>query len=466
VSQIRLIIVHSLHWFLAIICNPEYVLQPPPPAPPKAISSVQTRKRKRNSKNEDLVELSDTSDPPEAPPESASIRDPTSMRSRSIDEADETRVEAMLDLGGIAISPPEETQAEPPEKNAALLDELTYPPSDPGMDVDAPQEDTPEPSVRSGSEREISPELTVNTRPPEDGDIVGADEKDIEMDAVGEPSTSAIPTSRFYSTISSKGKERAMSPAVPHPSELEIEKEESVDTDPTDFDSNRYTPVPLHSLLALTVSYRAYIFTFDSLGGRHPGAIAHLSTYLQMEALDKKGIDPSNTTPPIGKHALVSVLKSFSLTSLTSPQVPAQPNFCDCGVYLIHFVQAFMRQPRRASEIILSKKPKDYSSYEREQDWDAAAVTGFRDELRARAESLADQWRQERAAREEHRRREREKEAASAAALSAMPEAVEDSDDDIIVGEVVTKTKAAPAKGKGKAKATPALEQSKADRLR
>jgi hypothetical protein len=37
--------------------------------------------------------------------------------------------------------------------------------------------------------------------------------------------------------------------------------------------------------------YRTYIFIFDSLGGQHDEAIGHLSSYLQMEAKQKKGLE-------------------------------------------------------------------------------------------------------------------------------------------------------------------------------
>ena len=135
-----------------------------------------------------------------------------------------------------------------------------------------------------------------------------------------------------------------------------------------------------------------------------------------------------------------------------------------------------MKNPRRATELILRKKPKDYPSREREQDWDAEAVVGFRDELRARADSLADQWRAERAAREEQRRKESTAATAGPGpgpgAAGAPSEAVEDSDDEINVGEVISKAKPASTKGKGKGKAAAAAaatappEQTKADRLR
>ena len=60
---------------------------------------------------------------------------------------------------------------------------------------------------------------------------------------------------------------------------------------------------------------RTYIFTFDSLGGKHPGAIRNLGNYLQMEARDKKGLDNSQTTLPTGCNALVCLSVSFKLES-------------------------------------------------------------------------------------------------------------------------------------------------------
>lgn len=94
--------------------------------------------------------------------------------------------------------------------------------------------------------------------------------------------------------------------------------------------------------------HRTYIFTFDSLGGKHPAAANNLSRYLQMEAKDKKGLDISQTTPAAGVTALVRCFYlAFTLMECQylALQVPAQPNFCDCGVYLIHFVQTFMSYP-------------------------------------------------------------------------------------------------------------------------
>ena len=57
-----------------------------------------------------------------------------------------------------------------------------------------------------------------------------------------------------------------------------------------------------------------YIFTFDSLGTRHPQAIKTLTQYLQMEARDKKGIEV--TREVIGRNALVSIIAKLLDTAL------------------------------------------------------------------------------------------------------------------------------------------------------
>lgn len=55
---------------------------------------------------------------------------------------------------------------------------------------------------------------------------------------------------------------------------------------------------------------KTYIFTFDSLGSRHPQAIKKLSAYLKMEAMDKKGVD--HTEAAEGKMVLVWVIVFYS----------------------------------------------------------------------------------------------------------------------------------------------------------
>ena len=98
---------------------------------------------------------------------------------------------------------------------------------------------------------------------------------------------------------------------------------------------------------------RTYILTFDSLGGRHPQAIKKLTAYLKLEALDKKKV--VNTGNVGSKSAPVGSQSFFSDAFFTESflQVPVQPNFCDCGIYLLHLAQTFMSKPGHYRRMIL-----------------------------------------------------------------------------------------------------------------
>ena len=100
-----------------------------------------------------------------------------------------------------------------------------------------------------------------------------------------------------------------------------------------------------------------YIFVFDSLNGKHPGATKNLSQYLRFEAMDKKGIE--NSSSPEGMAALVSTdpdQHNGACAHQTS-QVPTQDNYCDCGLYLLHFAKVFMEDPAKSFHTILVSPP-------------------------------------------------------------------------------------------------------------
>src|SRR5712672_1410986 len=75
-----------------------------------------------------------------------------------------------------------------------------------------------------------------------------------------------------------------------------------------------------------------------------------------MEAHDKKQVAEDTLTEPKGMQAIVSIhglTVGFASTSAVI-QVPAQPNYCDCGIYLLHFAKTFMKDPKVSSDIICS----------------------------------------------------------------------------------------------------------------
>lgn len=96
----------------------------------------------------------------------------------------------------------------------------------------------------------------------------------------------------------------------------------------------------------------------------------------------------------------------------------------------------------------------------RERDWNAEVVGGLRSELQDRIAALSAKWREEKAARGGQR------EEVEGATEKAKAETVEDSDDDIVVGEIVSRAPVKKAVGKGKAARSTEKEEAKASRLR
>jgi Ulp1 family protease len=72
------------------------------------------------------------------------------------------------------------------------------------------------------------------------------------------------------------------------------------------------------------------IIVFDSLGLKHVGTIKLLREYLVDEAKSKRQMDiPKEDIA--GLHA----------------KVPKQVNYCDCGIFLLHYVEKFLQDPDR-----------------------------------------------------------------------------------------------------------------------
>lgn len=81
------------------------------------------------------------------------------------------------------------------------------------------------------------------------------------------------------------------------------------------------------------------IITLDSLGSAHSPTCRYLKEYLVQEAIDKKGIE-------------LSVLPS----GMTAKNIPEQDNFCDCGVFILGYMQEFLKDPDEAIRRLLMKE--------------------------------------------------------------------------------------------------------------
>lgn len=124
----------------------------------------------------------------------------------------------------------------------------------------------------------------------------------MDLDEDDGPTTlklAAIPPSRFYGSIKAKGKQKAISKT--NLRAMDVDKDEGDDIVVLDL-----APKCVSLFAIPTIPnqcFRTYIFTLDSLGTRHPRAIAKLAAYLKLEARDKKGIP--NASLAQGKMASV-----------------------------------------------------------------------------------------------------------------------------------------------------------------
>ncbi|TCD69028.1 hypothetical protein EIP91_009091 [Steccherinum ochraceum] len=433
-----------LHWYLAIICNPEYTLRPPETATAPSTSRPMTRKRKRENEEscqeagiiEDEDDQGDTESVPTA--DSAHLADGSSSTTRTASappsvsisrqrspsnevipdsepeqepvptqrteekRMDEREVEDILDLERtlsihdetdhrpIALAP-EDRDVEMVDADAPL-GKLAYPSASPeSMQVDLPAE--------------ISLPVETVLRDPA---------------SLFDDSSGPVPVESFYATsVSAPGKR----------------KEEDIDLDISiSVECPEEDEPPIEVLD--TDAQRPFVFTFDSLGSKHPKAANVLSEYLAMEAKDKKGIE--QTTSPKSRTALV----------------PYQPNYCDCGIYVLHFVKMFMGDPLKFMRIAQTRTSGKYSAVDRNADWDSAAIAGLRDSLTQRTLELSGEWRK---LKEEEMKAAAELAAANGETSEPASVVVDDGDSDVEIIGMGTRPPIAPTpKGRGpKAKPKP-----------
>ncbi|GAA5927358.1 hypothetical protein JCM3775_002525 [Rhodotorula graminis] len=186
---------------------------------------------------------------------------------------------------------------------------------------------------------------------------------------------------------------------------------------------------------------KCWILTFDSLGAPHKQVANRVRDYLVREAASKRGL--TETSPDE-----VKVLKV---------DVPQQPNSCDCGLYLLHFVETFFKNPQLYLDAALAahlqpppskskdKGKKDVGKKELESQsfdlWEGNVAQQKRAVMRAEVEQLSKAWQKdveplrekERLEREERKRlraEEREEERNRKAAERAAALEVEEQQHD------------------------------------
>ncbi|KAL8895124.1 MAG: hypothetical protein Q9192_003831 [Flavoplaca navasiana] len=117
--------------------------------------------------------------------------------------------------------------------------------------------------------------------------------------------------------------------------------EEVIETDkPT---SPRLRPGKRKSLASTRVfdPYKPTILTFDSFGTAHAQTVRVLKQYLREEANDKRG---------------QMEFDEKELQGVTAKQIPQQDNFCDCGLYLLGYMEKFFENPREFIDKIMRRQ--------------------------------------------------------------------------------------------------------------
>ncbi|KAK3945134.1 hypothetical protein QBC46DRAFT_133986 [Diplogelasinospora grovesii] len=98
------------------------------------------------------------------------------------------------------------------------------------------------------------------------------------------------------------------------------------------------------------------IITLDSLGSSHSPAVTALKQYLIAEFEDKRKKTISNPPLQLGMKAT---------------NIPEQDNFCDCGVYLLGYIQKFFENPEQSVHALLQRESPgwDFNPSDLRQRW-------------------------------------------------------------------------------------------------
>ncbi|KAK4985701.1 hypothetical protein LTR50_005793 [Elasticomyces elasticus] len=99
--------------------------------------------------------------------------------------------------------------------------------------------------------------------------------------------------------------------------------------------SKKKPPKPLPKLL----DDEPVIITLDSFGSAHSAEVRQLKDYLVEEAKAKRGMNFARD----------------QIKGLTAKGLPGQTNFCDCGVFLLGYIQEFVNNPEGFVKKILNR---------------------------------------------------------------------------------------------------------------
>lgn len=102
------------------------------------------------------------------------------------------------------------------------------------------------------------------------------------------------------------------------------------------------------------------IITLDSLGQPHSSTSRNLKDYLVEEGRAKRQLE----------------IDDRDISGMTAKGIPLQDNFCDCGVYLLGYMEKFLQNPRLIANKLLQKE------LDEDEDWPEMRPSKMRNAIR------------------------------------------------------------------------------------
>ncbi|KAL8799282.1 MAG: hypothetical protein Q9182_006019 [Xanthomendoza sp. 2 TL-2023] len=120
--------------------------------------------------------------------------------------------------------------------------------------------------------------------------------------------------------------------------------------------------------------YKPTILTFDSFGNAHSSTTRVLKQYLREEANKKRG---------------QMEFDEKELQGVTAKPIPLQDNFCDCGLFLLGYMEKFFDNPREFIDKVMRRE------WDVQKDWPRLEPSGMRANMRGLLMTLEQRQHQE-----------------------------------------------------------------------
>ncbi|PWN42457.1 hypothetical protein IE81DRAFT_290166 [Ceraceosorus guamensis] len=112
----------------------------------------------------------------------------------------------------------------------------------------------------------------------------------------------------------------------------------------------------------------ATVLVFDSLAGKHTKVTKDLTNYMKYTWLEQTG-------------------KWQEEAKRTDVSGPKQPNYCDCGLFVLHYFERFFSDPDKFCQDVIPSRQRDHEEWKKEE-----IELGRRQHWRDKIEELAQAW--------------------------------------------------------------------------